>query len=85
MLSVLMEVKLSVSHPSVLVVLPKDGVIEWTDRVSKEEETDGEVNGSPLFLSASISRCTVALTRCLAANLGQKSKEKGTFDVAVIR
>lgn len=56
MLSVLMEVELSLdssvflSSLSVLLccLFPKDGVIKQTDRVSKEDEMDREVNGFSL-------------------------------------
>lgn len=55
------------------VVFPKDGVIEWTDRVSKEDETDGEVNVSlpPVHLSVN-HWCTVALPVTLWRFGGQR-------------
>lgn len=34
--------------------------MEETDRLSNEDETDGGVNGFTLFISASISCCTIA-------------------------
>lgn len=42
------------------VVLPEDGVMEQTDRLSNEDETDGEVNAFTLFISPSIRWCTMA-------------------------
>lgn len=51
----------SLSSLCFTVVFPEDGVIEWTDRVDKEDETDGEVNGFPLVHLGLYHRCTVAL------------------------
>lgn len=55
--------------------------MEWPDRLGNEDETDGGVNGFTLFVSASISCCTIAPP---VASWQFGANKKGAVDGSVV-